>query len=56
MIISFISIYWYINIYPPSLESISKASSQLLVTPTRQTINPMALKLFPHTICGVTER
>ena len=30
-------------------ESISKAR------PTRQTINPMALKLFPHTICGVIE-
>ena len=26
-----------------------KAHLQFLVTPTRQTINPMALKVFPHT-------
>ena len=36
-------------------ESISKASSQFLATSTRQITNPMPLKLFPHTICGVTE-
>ena len=30
--------------------SMKLRSSQFLVKPTRQTINPMALKLSPHTI------
>ena len=32
------------------IENINKAHSQFLVNPTRQTINPMALRFYPHTI------